>query len=411
MPCDKPAEPLPEPLRGKESGTFTHLSIVDRLPEIGRRMVSENSFNSAVTAKLDQLFSEIPHGPIRSLLNDSADAAQWQQYIVPYLGQNWLEPPWFFVEHYFYRRVLEATGYFESGPGRGLDPFQNQKQQGLLSSAEAIEGLGHQLTAILPRSDWNDEDLAWLLALDLWGNQADLSMWPEGKTGHANQPDRSTFTLVDDTNDVIAFVRSNGGVNAQIDILIDNAGFELVVDLLTVLFFLEKNIAGRVKLHAKAHPTFVSDAMIGDVWQTLTFFSDSDDPVLANIGSRLASLVNSGRLVLTTHSFWTSPLPSWEMPESLCDTLGQATLVISKGDAHYRRLLGDRHWPYHTYIGAILCYLPAPILVLRTLKSEVAAGITTSRLERVQQADPNWLVSGQWGMIQFVPDLYEASSS
>jgi hypothetical protein len=236
-------------------------------------------------------------------------------------------------------------------------------------------------------------------------------MWPEGKTGHANQPDRSTFTLVDDTNDVIAFVRSNGGVNAQIDILIDNAGFELVVDLLTVLFFLEKNIAGRVKLHAKAHPTFVSDAMIGDVWQTLTFFSDSDDPVLANIGSRLASLVNSGRLVLTTHSFWTSPLPSWEMPESLCDTLGQATLVISKGDAHYRRLLGDRHWPYHTSIGAILCYLPAPILVLRTLKSEVAAGITTSRLERVQQADPNWLVSGQWGMIQFVPDLYEASSS
>jgi hypothetical protein len=99
------------------------------------------------------------------------------------------------------------------------------------------------------------------------------------------------------------------------------------------------------------------------------------------------------------------------MPESLGDTLGQATLVFCKGDAHYRRLLGDRHWPYDTPIGEILCYLPAPFLVLRTLKSEVAAGITTSRLQKVQQADPDWLVSGQWGMIQFAPDWQETGSS
>lgn len=414
MPCDKPPAPLPEPLRGRESGTFTKRSIVDRLPQIGRRMMSENSFNASVTVKLDQLLSEIPGGPIRALLNDSSDVTQWDQYIIPYLGQDWLEPPWFFVEHYFYRRVLEATGYFESGTGHGLDPFQNQKRLGLLSSLDAITELGHQVSALLSQSVWNDEALAWLLALDLWGNQADLSMWPEGGSDHANQsspPDRSAATLIDDTNAVLSFVHNKGGINAQFDILIDNAGFELVIDLLTVLFILDKNIAGRVKLHAKAHPTFVSDAMIGDIWQTMTFFSDSDDPALASIGLRLLSLVNSGRLVLTTHPFWTSPLPSWEMPGSLRDTLGRATLVFSKGDAHYRRLLGDRHWPYDTPIGEILCYLPAPLLVLRTLKSEVAAGITTSRLQKVQQADPDWLVSGQWGMIQFVPGSQETGSS
>jgi hypothetical protein len=365
-------------------------------------MIAENHFNAEAAANLDQLLSEIPGGPIRSLQIESSESSNWAHYIAPYLGQDWLEPPWFFVEHYFYQRVLEATGYFESGEGRGLDPFRQQKQQGLLSGLAAISDLGQQVSDLLSVSGWSDEALAWLLAADLWGNQADLSMWPEGKTEDEIAADRSAFTLVDDTDTVLSFIRDNSGADARFDILIDNAGFELAVDLIMALYILEMNIAGRVMLHAKPHPTFVSDAMIGDVWHTITFLSDLDAPAISGIGSRLASLINSGRLALTTHPFWTSPLPSWQMPARLNDTLGRATLVFSKGDAHYRRMLGDRNWPYQASIAKILCYLPSPIVVLRTLKSEVAAGIPIGRLQTVQEIDPDWLVNGEWGMIQFV---------
>lgn len=37
---------------------------------------------------------------------------------------------------------------------------------------------------------------------------------------------------------------------------------------------------------------------------------------------------------------------------------GLQGLLISKGDANYRRLLGDLHWPYDTAPKAVLEYLP-----------------------------------------------------
>ena len=116
----------------------------------------------------------------------------------------------------------------------------------------------------------------------------------------------------------------------------------------------------------------------------------------------IISYLNNGRLTSKTHPFWTSPLPGWEMPQELRDSFKSSTLIISKGDAHYRRLLGDRHWPYQTPLDQILGYLPSPLLALRTLKSEVAAGIKTDKIDEAKQRDPDWLVSGQWGIIQFL---------
>ena len=48
------------------------------------------------------------------MINGAPDLDAWKNYVNPYLGQNWYQPPWFFTEHYFYRRILEATGYFQS---------------------------------------------------------------------------------------------------------------------------------------------------------------------------------------------------------------------------------------------------------------------------------------------------------
>src|SRR5687767_1919138 len=113
MPSFSKQLPLPEPLRGVETGTFTYFSIVERLPEIARRTVAETSFAPAVRAAIEQLIAEIPNAPLRPLTDHYApDTADWQGYLARYPGQNWLEVPWFLTEEYFYRRILEATGYF-----------------------------------------------------------------------------------------------------------------------------------------------------------------------------------------------------------------------------------------------------------------------------------------------------------
>jgi hypothetical protein len=76
--------------------------------------------------------------------------------------------------------------------------------------------------------------------------------------------------------------------------------------------------------------------------------------------------------------------------------------LINKGDANYRRLLGDRHWPYTTPLADILCYLPAPLAALRVFKSEVAAGLKPGQPESLDRADPGWKTNGKWGVLQFV---------
>jgi hypothetical protein len=89
------------------------------------------------------------------------------------------------------------------------------------------------------------------------------------------------------------------------------------------------------------------------------------------------------------------------MPASLTGELAQADLVISKGDANYRRLLGDRHWAFTTPFTEIVSYFPAPLVALRTLKAELVCGLEPGQADSVAEQDPDWMVNGCWGLIQF----------
>jgi hypothetical protein len=112
--------------------------------------------------------------------------------------------------------------------------------------------------------------------------------------------------------------------------------------------------------------------------------------------------LDANRLQLQDNPFWTSPLSFWEMPEDIRQKLAQSDLLISKGDANYRRLLGDSHWPYTTSFADIVCYLPTPLVALRTLKSEVAAGFELEQIKYLAEEDAAWLTNGKRGVIQFV---------
>jgi uncharacterized protein with ATP-grasp and redox domains len=397
-----PKRPLPDRLRGIELGTFTHRSIVERLPKIGRRMLAVNSFPSPVAAELEAFIDSIPDGPIMAVGDEDApDAADWQQYLEPYLGQDWLHPPWFVVEVYFYRQVLAISGYFRDGPGRGVDPFAYDKYQGLEVALTAIRELSGRVEANLGQDGRQRHVLTNLLFADLWGNQADMSMWPAGtdEVEDAQQP--QAHTLVDDSAEVVTHLFERPAPAEQVDILLDNAGFELVADLHLAVYLLTHNLAQHIRLLAKVHPIFVSDALKQDVLQTVSFLTASDDSKVASIGRRLSHFMAEGRLTLQDDWFWTAPLAGWQMPEALRGDLAGADLLISKGDANYRRWLGDRHWPHTMPFGDVVGYTPAPLVALRTLKAEVMVGLTEEELTQVGQADPAWLANGSWGVIQY----------
>lgn len=410
----QPKLPIPPSIRGAEVGTWAYNTVVVRFADIVRRVLAENEFSAAIVGRLESLIEELPYGAIRLLESrDAPDAAQWAGYTSPYLGQNWLEAPWFFVETYFYRRILEATGYFEvGGDGEGVDRYAYQKRMGLETTRGAIRELSTHLNEALTQKMARREGFIRLLTIDLWGNQADLSLWPadEEAEGHAEADfavsashvqEQEKHILANDAQAVADHLASREVQPARVDFIVDNAGFELVCDLCLADFLLSSQLAGRVDLHLKAHPTFVSDAMIKDVQQTITFFAHDAHPDVRALAERLQAHLHHQRLSLRTDPYWTSPLSFWEMPTPLRQELAHSNLLISKGDANYRRLLGDRHWPFTTPFAHIMSYTPAPLVALRTLKAELAAGLQPTQAQQIAQQDPQWLVNGQWGLIQF----------
>ena len=400
----QPGLPIPAPLRGSETGTFTHYSIAVRLPDIGQRILAENNFRSHIVAELKDLIEGIPNAPIRPLTDLYApDASAWRDYCLPYLEQSWLQAPWFFVETYFYRRVMEATQYFEEGAAtQAVDPFAYQKQQGLTTTVSAIRNLCGTVNRWLEQPKANEAALTYLLHADLWGNQADLSLWPADQDEQPDSTDaHDEFLLVDDTTAVTNRLLSSQ--NTRIDLIADNAGFELAADLCLIDYLLRSDTAVTAHLHLKAHPIFVSDALIKDVDDTIKFLANDQNEDTRVVGESLREMVENGRLRLQTHLFWTSPLPMWEMPNELKTQLARSSLVISKGDANYRRILGDRHWLFTTPFANIVSYFPAPLLALRTLKSEIIVNLAHGQAKTLTSQDPDWLTNGKWGVIQFAP--------
>jgi uncharacterized protein with ATP-grasp and redox domains len=402
-PSRLPRLPLPAPLKGTDYGSFAHHTVIKRMPDIARRVLVENDLPPDIAANVEALIADIPDALIRPLKDqDAPDRDGWQRAINPYLDHNWLEVPWFFAETYFYRRIVEATGYFQNGLGQARDPYIYQKRLGLESNIESISTLCKQLQERL-QPGWHSEHFKRLLAIDLWGNQVDLSIWPAGEEGQPNhqEADQQQAHILANDSEAIVHHLEGSDRPRRVDFMIDNAGFELVCDLCLADYLLTTQMVATVCFHLKLHPTFVSDALIKDIHETVASLADYADECVHSLAVRLRAHIYEQRLILKKDPFWTSALDAWDMPPDLRQELAEADLVISKGDANYRRLLGDRHWPYTTPFADVVSYFPAPLAALRTLKSEVAIGMPAGRLQRLNENSPLWTTSGQWGVIQF----------
>ena len=405
-----PRLPIPEPLRGAEHGSFAEQTLSVRIPNIGRRVLDDGDWSPETVAALQALIDSMPHGVIRPLQDEGApDAADWERYSTPYLGQTWLQVPWFFAESYFFRRILEATGYFQPGAGQGVDPYATLKRQGMAATPDGLRPLCAQLdslrTASRSSSEQAEEAFTKLLHIAIWGNQADLSMWWSAGHEHPTRPEadrQGEYLLDDDAAQASGYLFSLTEQPLRMDFILDNGGLELGYDLALADLLLGSELVQTIWFHVKPFPTYVSDVTARDVLDTIDFLAVVEDPCVQDLAQRVQGYLSEQTLLMKHDYFWTSPLSGWEMPLALRHDLRQSNLIISKGDANYRRWLGDRCWTFTTPKEEVLAYLPAPLVALRVLKSEIVIGLRPHQPEELYQKDPRWLFDGRYGVIQFI---------
>lgn len=398
-----PRLPLPEPRRGLEPGSFAEHTMKNRLPRITRQVIADNDYPPEIVEALQALMAELPGGPLLPLNDPGApDLDLWEQDLRPHLGETYLEAPWVLAETYYFRRILQACAYFQPGPLQGKDPFLPQKEQGFQEGLEQIRAYSAELNRWIQDRAPEGEVLEDLLHRAVWGNQADLSVFPAGgdSPSHTEDDDRRAHMLVDDSSRVIDRLRDTA---RRVDFVMDNSALELFQDLALADFLLTRGLVAEVWLHCKRYPTYVSDVTPAGVLNLTARLQEDADADVRFMGRRLRGYLVSGRLVLQDHPFWNTARPTWEMPDDLRQTLAAASLVLSKGDLNYRRLFDDRHWEVTTPLQEVLGYLPAPWAMLRVLKSETVLGLPPGAAEAAASRDPEWLISGRWAVLQYQP--------
>lgn len=370
-------------------GSFPWGVLTRRHPELiatVRRLVP---YPPAIQESLDQLQVAIG-GAIPPLPADAPDQAAWQEWTSPYLGRRWLDVPFLWAESYFYRLLLEATGYFGSGAWAGIDPFAPQKNAEL-DTPELARDLG-DLDRLVTAPE--QAGLSAALTASLWGNRADLGFRMSDPSAQGR--DQVDDLVADDSADLWRLLDADA--QGQVHLVADNAGRELVADLVLIDRLLATGRAATVTLHLKPHPYYVSDATTADLLQVLRHLKAAGGTA-SGIAVRLAAAIGGGRLQVRTHAFWCSPLTFHELPADLATELAVATVVIIKGDLNYRRLVGDAHWAPTTSFRDLTSYFPAPLAALRTLKCDVAVGVDPDRLAHLETSAPGWRTDGAHAVI------------
>lgn len=215
----------------------------------------------------------------------------------------------------------------------------------------------------------------------LWGNATDLSLLTNLSYEDIQKLQGSNARKANEKNILVndfaaAFsclkkAQNSGSKERRIDIVLDNAGFELFVDLVLAGYLLQSGLAIHIVLHPKNIPWFVSDVVPKDFSDLLTVLvnaksfyetpSEDDEsrgvkpqPLSTKEAADLQALFENwstlyaeGSIVLRPNGFWTEGGSYWRLPmtaSSLYEDLKESELVIFKGDLNYRKLTGDAVW-------------------------------------------------------------------
>ncbi len=387
---DTPTAPL---LLGNRPGSFPHSVLAERHPAIIQQVREAFPYEPAQHRALDVLLANCTEGTIESLPAGAHDREDWDAWGLPaHTGRSWFDVPWLWSESFFYRRLLEAVGYFGPGPWQGIDPFRPFKLAELDSP-----GTDEELAALDDLAGRPAEEQARaLLHGSLWGNRADLGF---RLSAEGAQETRAVPALVADDSDRL-WPLLDTARPGTLCLVADNAGRELVPDLLLIAHLLADGRVERAVLHVKPCPYYVSDATTADVVDALRRLTGAGGAAAA-YGRTLWSALSDGRLALRAHPFSSAPLPYAEMPGDLRAEFAAAALTIVKGDLNYRRLVGDRLWDPTTPFTDVTAYFPGPVAALRTLKSEVITGLDARTEAALDAAEGGrWRTAGTHALIQ-----------
>lgn len=371
-------------------GSFPRSVLAERHPALIEKVRDAFPYGPRQHRALDALLTQATQGVIEPLGPEAHDRHLWQEWGREYIGLSWFDVPFLWSESYFYRQLLAAVGYFEDGPWQRIDPFRPFKHAEL-HTGETDEELA-ALDRLAPRPA--DEQRQALLLGSLWGNRADLG-FAVGGTGAGAVDSR----LVADDSELLWSLLPEAGA-ATLCLVADNAGRELLPDLILVDHLLRHRRAERVVLHVKPYPYYVSDAMNADVIDCLRRLKGAQG-VAAEVGARLWSAMGTGLFTVRSHPFSCAPLPYARMPEDLRREFAGADVTVMKGDLNYRRLVGDQLWPATTPFAERTAYFPGPVAALRTLKSDVIVGLDArTEATLVAEHGQKWRTSGTHALIQ-----------
>ena len=158
-------------------------------------------------------------------------------------------------------------------------------------------------------------------------------------------------------------------------------------------------------MRIKDQPWFVSDTTPADITWTLNQLVGLKDQSLSVLAQRWQKYFDCSVWSCHADSFWTFPHGYNEMPsadQELYADLSQDHLLIFKGDLNYRKLVGDINWETTVSFSAALQeFRPTRVLAIRTAKADVMVGLQENQAEEISKKDPSWMVTGQWGVIQY----------
>ena len=361
------------------------------------------------------------------------DIESYNQEFDTLKDRKWLAAPWLYTECYMYRLIHTyftlSTHFWHS-----FDMFATSKRSSLVGSKKGTIELVKRFRGVLQaiaEKQAVDEDtekaiFEEMIQISLWGNATDLSLLTSlsveelnSLQGKAVREGNKKNIVVDDTEQVWSILSRLQSVRSSKDIhiVLDNAGFELLTDLVFAGYLIQSGYAKKIVLHGKRMPWFVSDVNPEDLYYLIEGFAngtiyDDIDPTdkdeLQEAGKYWKGLIHSGQLEFRAELFWTTQHPFGRLPivePALFEDLTDADLVIYKGDLNYRKLTYDGLWPHSTPFSEALGPLAKKhdgqgvrSLVLRTAKADVCVG-----LKRGQDAnlEEGWTRHGKYAVVSY----------
>lgn len=378
----------PSPIRTDGSNAFAHRSMAERVPSIIDDAIARNAdYPPSIQSNLRRLRDAIARdAPLRMFDAPAPDYDLWAERFAAHEGGSWLNAEWLFSEFFAYRWVVEACRYWTTR----RDPFFPMKQEEMESEALRA-GVGEALAdqAELP------VQIGRRLLGSLWGNRMDLSIQgafeqgTEAKDEHLLQNDIPT-----------AVDGLLGETPGTVHIIMDNAGTEEAFDFALVDALLGNEVATDVTLHIKMAPVLVSDVIGDDIFHMLDALERHGGPV-HDLAQRIRAYMEAGRVRIVPDFFWNTDGRFWEVPPRLEHAFQEATLVVSKGDANYRRITNDAVWPPGAGFATAASAFPAPLLALRTIKSDTLVGVDEATVQRLNREEEGWRTKGTYGVAQY----------